>query len=464
MRRRGSILANNVVIGVVATLVMVVMVVIAYNANQGLPFIPTYNIKADLPNASGLIPNNDVRVAGLRVGFIKDIETVAHQDGSYTVRASLKLEEKVKPVYRNARVRVRQSSTLGGKYLDLESGTAKAAPLKEGETLPQKSSAQPVDLQDWINVFDKKTRDNLRIVLRGMGEGLAGRGIDLNTTIQNLPPILENLEPVAKTLAEPDTNLEGFLVSLGAFQGQLAPVAESLAGLFVNLDTTFGALAGVTTELQQIFEKAPEAFAVITVNLRSTRPFLRRFTKLQAELRPSIRDLRASAPDMADAITAGKNELPRAPAFNDRLDRSLRTIEGFVEDANVPLAIDALRDTNVALNPFLAFVTPAQTTCNYITLLMRNFASLTSGGNPDTARWLRGQAVIPVVGPNGLGFPSSGPANGPELGNYLHSNPYPNTAAPGQDRECEAGREWYTDKQQVIGNVPGNQGVVTEGR
>ncbi len=464
MRRRGSILANNVVIGVIATLAMVVMVVIAYNANQGLPFIPSYNIKADLPDASGLIPNNEVKVGGLRVGFIKDIETVAHQDGSYTVRLSLKLEEKVKPVYRNGRAQVRQASTLGVKYLDLQPGTQDTAVLEEGETLSQKTSAKPVELQDWVNIFDKKTRDNLRITLRGLGEGLAGRGIDLNTTLQNLPPLLENLEPVVKTLAEPDTNLEGFLVSLGAFQGQLAPVAQSLASLFVNLDTTFAALAGVTTELQQIFEKAPSALAAQTVGLRSSRPFLRRSTRLLAKLRPSIRDLRAFAPDMADAITAGKNELPRAPAFNKRVDRSLRTIEGFVEDANVPLAIDALRDTNAALNPFLAFITPAQTTCNYITLLLRNFASLSSGGNPGTARWLRTQPIVPVIGPNSLGFPSSGPANGPELGNYLHSNPYPNTAAPGQDNECEAGREWYTDKQQVIGNVPGNQGVVTEGR
>ncbi len=464
MRRRGSILLNNVVIGVVAALVMIVTVLIAYNSNQGLPFIPTYSFKVDVPDASGLVPNNEVRIAGLRVGFIEDIEQVAHRDGSYTARLSLKLEEKVNPVYQNAAVQIRQASTLGVKYLDLESGTDGAAPLKEGETLSQKSSAKPVELEDWINVFDKKTRENIRTILRGLGEGLAGRGIALNSTLQTLPPLLKNLEPVARTLAAPDTNLEGFLVNLGALQGQLAPAAQSLASLFVNLDTTFAALAGVTTELQQIFEKAPSALTVQAVKLRSIRPFLRRTTTLSAKLRPSIRDLRASAPDLADAVTAGKNELPRAPAFNDRLDRSLRTIEDFVDDANVPLAIDALRDTNAALNPYLATITPAQTTCNYVTLLLRNFSSLTSEGSPGIGNWLRATPIIPVIGPNGLGFPSNAPANGPELGNYLHSNPYPNTASPGQDNECEAGREWYTNKQQVIGNVPGNQGVVTEGR
>ena len=44
--------------------------------------------------------------------------------------------------------------------------------------------------------------------------------------------------------------------------------------------------------------------------------------------------------------------------------------------------------------------------------------------------------------------------------NFLHYNPYPNTASPGQPRECEAGNEAFLGGQQVIGNVPGNQGTV----
>ena len=46
----------------------------------------------------------------------------------------------------------------------------------------------------------------------------------------------------------------------------------------------------------------------------------------------------------------------------------------------------------------------------------------------------------------------------------LHSNPYPNTAAPGQPRECEAGNEVYVPGRQMIGNTPANEGVVTEGQ
>ncbi|MCP6756804.1 hypothetical protein NL533_34780, partial [Klebsiella pneumoniae] len=64
-------------------------------------------------------------------------------------------------------------------------------------------------------------------------------------------------------------------------------------------------------------------------------------------------------------------------------------------------------------------------------------------------------------GPNNEGSPASAPAAGPTRDNYLHSNPYPNTAMPGQTKECEAGNEPFTAGRQVIGNVPGNQGTNT---
>jgi hypothetical protein len=67
-------------------------------------------------------------------------------------------------------------------------------------------------------------------------------------------------------------------------------------------------------------------------------------------------------------------------------------------------------------------------------------------------------------GPNNEGFPSSGPADGPQRENHLHLNPYPNTAAPGQVRECEAGNEIFEPGKTVIGNVGGNQGTKTSGQ
>jgi hypothetical protein len=76
--------------------------------------------------------------------------------------------------------------------------------------------------------------------------------------------------------------------------------------------------------------------------------------------------------------------------------------------------------------------------------------------------WQRFIVVVAPSGPNNEGGPASAPANGPSVENHLHSNSYPNTASPGQPRECEAARESYAAGQTVIGNPAGNQGTNTE--
>ena len=116
------------------------------------------------------------------------------------------------------------------------------------------------------------------------------------------------------------------------------------------------------------------------------------------------------------------------------------------------------------LSPTIAHLAPVQTVCNYATLWFRNVASLLSVGdaNGTTQRFI---IIATPQGPNNEGGPSSAPANGGVPGqkdNYLHSNPYPNTASPGQPKECEAGNEPFIVGKQEIGNAPGTQPAKTE--
>ena len=71
-------------IGAATTLVVIVAVFLAYNANNGLPFVPTYSLKADVPSAAQLVKGNEVRIGGTRVGVVDKIEPAAHGDGTVT--------------------------------------------------------------------------------------------------------------------------------------------------------------------------------------------------------------------------------------------------------------------------------------------------------------------------------------------------------------------------------------------
>jgi hypothetical protein len=202
------------------------------------------------------------------------------------------------------------------------------------------------------------------------------------------------------------------------------------------------------------------------------RPFLRNNAAFFRELRPGIHTLPASAPVLADAFETGIRVLPKAPRLNRQLASLFDTLAEFSEDPLVPRGIDRLTRTASSLKPTLAFLTPVQATCNYATLFLRNIASLVSEGD-SRGTWQRFTIIITPLGPNNESGPSSAPANGPAVAlnpaedpraNHLHANPYPNTASPGQPKECEAGREGYRAGQTVVGNVPGSQGTKTEGR
>ena len=105
-RRQGSLTASPVLIGATTVLIALVAVFIAYNANSGLPFVPTYDLKAELPSGAKLVKGNEVRVGGFRVGVVKDmtpeVRMVNGERRSVAV-ADLALDKKVEPLARDTK-------------------------------------------------------------------------------------------------------------------------------------------------------------------------------------------------------------------------------------------------------------------------------------------------------------------------------------------------------------------------
>jgi virulence factor Mce-like protein len=463
-RRRQGFTANPVLVGAVTLLVVVVGVFLSYNANSGLPFVPTYDVKADLPDAENLVAGNDVRIGGARVGVVSHIEPVPHAHGPATARVTLKLEKSLERLPLDTTVLVRPRSALGLKYVQLTPGRA-AAGYQPGATIPLRNARpHPVELDQILNSFNAPTRLGAQGALNGLGNGLAGRGSDLNDAIGDLAPLLANLRPVARNLSDPRTRLSRLIRALGATAQELAPVADVQAALFVNLDTTFAALARVARPfLQETVSETPPTEAVAIADLPRQRPFLRNTAALLGELEPGAALLPSTAPALDSALASGTRVLPQTPPFNRQVASVFRALGELVRDPLATAGLQQLADTAASLRPTLAFLTPVQTTCNYVTLWFRNISSLLSEGDAN-GTWQRFIIIVTPLGPNNEGGPSSAPANGPGADNHLHSNPYPNTASPGQTRECAAGNETYRAGQTVIGNVPGNQGTKTDGQ
>ena len=464
-RRSGAALTGSpVLIGAVTVLVTVVAVFLAYNANNGLPFVPTYNVKVEVPNAAQLVKGNDVRIGGERVGSVSDIQPVHHANGLDTAVISMKLEKRVEPLPKDSTVIIRPRSALGLKYVEITPGKAGSG-YAAGSTIPlSQAQPHPVEIDEVLNMFNQPTREGQQKSLQGIGDALTGRGEDLNEAILALRPLFTNLQPVAANLAAPRTQLRRFFPALNRTAGLVAPVGQTQADLFGNLDTTFTALADVARPfIQDTISKGPPTLDTVTAQLPLQRPFIKNLTGFMSELRPGVAVLPKTAPILADALEAGTKSLPETPAMNRQLEGTFRALQRFSNDPLVPKGLTQLTHTVSSLKPTLAFLTPVQSTCNYVTLWLRNIASLLSVGDAN-GTWQRFIIIATPTGPNSETGPSSGPANGPTVENHLHANNYPNTASPGQDKECEAGNEPYLAGKQVIGNVPGNQGTRTDGQ
>ena len=128
--------------------------------------------------------------------------------------------------------------------------------------------------------------------------------------------------------------------------------------------------------------------------------------------------------------------------------------------------LDRLTLTGNSLRPPLQFLTPTQTLCNYVTLFLRNTASLLSDHvATGTTLEFTLVSINDVLGSEAVPSqkPYTKPNTNPTVGiGPLHVNPYPNTDAPGQTPECAAGNEPYSGTHALIGNPPGNVGLHTE--
>jgi virulence factor Mce-like protein len=468
MRNRSGlsgVASSPILVGAVTVLVVIVAVFLAYNANNGLPFVSTYNLKARVPNADALVKGNEVRIGGVRVGVVKKVVPVQVGDGKVAAELSLSLDKTAEPLPVDSTITVRPKSALGLKFLQVTPGDSDQG-FEAGETIPVTSAKpEPVDIDEFFAMFDKPTRDAIRQNLAGFGNALAGRGPQLNEAFGALRRAAESGQPILRKIVEPSSNFAGFWRGLEALSATVAPVAETQASMFRALDATFAAFARVSRPyIQETIEKSPPTLDEVNADLPAIRPFLEDSARFFTALRPGVKALAETSPVIAESLHAGIPVLNASPVLNNQLQPTAEALVDFQEAPGVFNGLDLLTDTNRILKPALAYITPSQTVCNYWSLTFREIASATREGN-NKGHWLQFISFAPPEGPNAESTFASAPANDPEnRENHVHYNPYPQTAAPGQNNVCEAGNEKYTPGETIIGHAPELWGTDTRGQ
>ena len=115
---------------------------------------------------------------------------------------TLKLETKVKPLPKSSTILIRSRSALGLKYVEITQGPHTLPNGPDGARVrgrrdafrSRKAVPEPVEIDQVFNMFNAPTRRANQVNLYEFGNAFAGRGQDLNVTIQQLNPLLKNLD------------------------------------------------------------------------------------------------------------------------------------------------------------------------------------------------------------------------------------------------------------------------------
>jgi virulence factor Mce-like protein len=451
---------NPVLVGTVTILIVIVAVYLSYIAENGLPFVPTYNIKVDVANAAELVKNADVRIGGARVGQVLTIspELPTKQWPHPYAQLGIALEKSLEPLPMNTKYQVRLASVLGGKYVEIIPGTSRGAGLPDGGefTLSTKGNQNHnipfVDLDTAFKTFGPKTQQGLRSATAQLGEAVAGRGTAFNDATYSTARLIGPLENLLRLFAARSTNLPQFVSGLAATTGALAPVAPTISSLLSDGATTFAALQN--SALGQTLDQLPPTETLGTTVLTNSLPVLANAAAIVQALKPGAALLPRAAQGLVKVLLAAPRVFGQLPAVAAGLTSALSAVDKLAKDPASTETFKVLGTNDlgtagasgfVGLGAILNAVAPAQFACNVAGLWIANFASSLSEGD-SVASWLRFMPIIDLPQMLQAAKPSSD----------LNLNIYPKE----NSSQCQAGNEVYSTTQRI--GDPGQTSTVVD--
>jgi phospholipid/cholesterol/gamma-HCH transport system substrate-binding protein len=222
--------------------------------------------KAMFTDVTGLLPGNDVRIAGVRVGQVKSIALADRK----LARVTFTLDQNRK-IPASTIVRLRYRNLVGERYLAVTEGPGSADPLKNGATIPLAQTRNALDLTVLFNGFrplfqalDPQSTNEVAFelvqTLQGEGgtlESLMQRTASLTSTLADrdavIGRVITNLSAVLDTLDNGD-QLSQLVLQLrrlaGGFAQDRVAIGQSIVGINDLTSATTSMLADVRGPLR----------------------------------------------------------------------------------------------------------------------------------------------------------------------------------------------------------------------
>lgn len=261
---------NPVVIGAISLAAIGALMLAAFKADT-LPVIgggDTYY--AAFSEAGGLQPNNEVRVAGVRVGKVKSVELADDH-----VRVEFQIDEKTQfGTETGATIKVK--TLLGAMFLALEpKGTGQ---MKEGSEIPVSRTTAPYDV---VKAFTGLAETSERIDTDQLATSLNVLAEATTFAPEDFRSALEGVSRLSTNIAARDAQLNTLLKNLRKVSGVLGDRSGDLVGLMKDGDLLFKALVARREAIHNLLVSTSNLSAQLVGLVQDTR----------ADLKPALQNL-----------------------------------------------------------------------------------------------------------------------------------------------------------------------------
>ena len=324
----------------------------------------SYTVTAQFENASQLVTGNNVNVAGVPVGSVKEISL--SDDGQALVKMEVSDSAYTPlPDGTHATIRSQSLSGIANRYIDLDlPAQPDGKTISTGGTIAQADTTSEVDLDQLFNTLNKPTVDHLKQVIQGFARGYDAVGAKANRGFHYLNPFLSTSRRVFGELNSDQANLEGLVVDAAGLTSTLDQKSPEISQLVSNLNGMLGTIGEQQASLASAVGQLPDfmrQFNTTAVNLRAAlddvQPLVDYTRPVARKLQPFAKRLRGFARDAVPTVR-GVNGIVKAPGpANDlieltRLQDPLAEIgvgpvnrNGASRPGTLPASADALGDS-----------------------------------------------------------------------------------------------------------------------
>ncbi len=325
---------SNPQIGLIAVVLTLFGFYLAFT--KSIPFAGHgYQLKAVVADAQNIRAKSPVRISGVDVGQVADVQhlTNANGQGEDAAVVTMDLKNTALPVRQDATLQLRPRLFLEGNlFVDLHPGSPSAPELDSGSVVPETQTSSSVQFDQVLTSLQAPVRQDLQIFLKEFGGALDkyGGAKGFQESLRTSPAAFEYTSQVNQALlgTQPG-DLAGFVSNLDVVARELNANSNDLQGLITNFNTVSGDFAAHQASLRDAIVELPKALAVgrpALLKLNQDFPALRAFARealpgvksanqaldyanpwigqlrqliSQSELRGLVEDLRPTVPDLA---------------------------------------------------------------------------------------------------------------------------------------------------------------------